>query len=268
MKFGRCKLCLNETDLVDSHLIPSAVSKLLLARKNENPNPLSVTTDWIGQTSKQVSAHEFCRSCEDIFNDGGERWLLPLLADLDGFPLYDMLARAKPFYKEEGLSAYHASDIPGFEKAKVVHFAAAIFWKASVRDWGSRGQTIRIELGDYANPMREFVLGTGPFPLRTYLSVTILPPTAPLLGMLMPVRMKQKDFHRYKFYIPGIEFELKVGKRVPLQWRKECLATGPLELVSCSPQFAYMMGKNYVDALNKARISPGFLKYLAQRGEG
>ena len=99
-----------------------------------------------------------------------------------------------------------------------------------------------------------------------YLAATILPPTVPLLGMLMPTRMVQKDFHRYKFYVPGVEFELKVGRQVPAEQREECLATGPLELISCSPAFAYTMGKNYVDARRSARISSRFTKLLNERG--
>ena len=62
MERGICKLCLKEKDLLDCHLISSAVSKLLRARENTNPNPLRVTPDWIGQTSEQVSAYEFCRA--------------------------------------------------------------------------------------------------------------------------------------------------------------------------------------------------------------
>jgi hypothetical protein len=54
-----------------------------------------------------------------------------------------MLLKAKPFFRQEELSAYHASDIPDFDKDKVIHFAMAIFWKASVRDWGTKGGTRR-----------------------------------------------------------------------------------------------------------------------------
>jgi hypothetical protein len=266
MECGICKLCQNEEILLDCHLISAAVSKLLRARQNTNPNPLVVTPEWIGQTSEQVSAYEFCRKCEDIFNERGEQWPLPRLASLDGYPLYDMLLRARPFFRQEELSVYHASDIPDFDKEKVIHFAMAIFWKASVRDWGTKGKTIYVELGDYAEPLRQFVLGTGPFPKNMYLAVTILPPTVPLLGMLMPIRMVQKDFHRFKFYVPGVELELKVGRQVPTEWREECIATGSLELVSCSPAFAYTMGKNYVDARASARISVGFQKFLKKRG--
>ena len=177
-----------------------------------------------------------------------------------------MLLKARPFFRQENLSAYHASAIPDFDKVKVIHFGVAIFWKASVRDWGTKDYTIYVGLGNYAEPLRQFVLGTGPFPKNMYLAVTILPPTVPLLGMLMPTRMVQKDFHRYKFYVPGVECELKVGKQVPAEWREECLATGPLELVSCSPAFAFSMGKNYVEARKSARMSAGFTKFLKERG--
>lgn len=253
---------------MNSHLIPAGVIKLLRAKKAPNPNPLIITTDWIGQSSEQATEYAFCRKCEDIFNDGGERWLIPRLANLEGFPLYDMLTKAQPFFRQDDLSAYHASSIPDFERGKVIHFAMGIFWKASIRDWARKGPAIEIDLGEYAEPIRQFVLGSGPFPPRTYLSVCILPPTVPLVGMLMPVRMVQKDFHRFKFYVPGVEFELKVGKRVPDAFREECIATGPLELVTSSPAFAMTMGKNYVDARNTAQIAPGFAKYLRERGEG
>ena len=166
MERGICKLCLKEKDLLDCHLISSAVSKLLRARENTNPNPLRVTPDWIGQTSEQVSAYEFCRACEDIFNERGEKWLLPRLASLDGFPLYDMLGQAPAFFRQEPLFAYHACDIPEFEKEKVIHFAMAIFWKASVRDWGTKGNTIHLDFGRYAESMSEFVLGTGPYSMH------------------------------------------------------------------------------------------------------
>jgi hypothetical protein len=261
-----CKLCRQIGDLQRSHLIPAGAFKSLRARQSANPNPLLVTTDWIGQSSEQPAAYACCRKCEDIFSNGGERWLVPQLAGLDGFPLYGMLTRAEPFYREGDFSAYHAGSIPGFETTKIIHFAMGIFWKASARDWGNKGPTIRIELGDYAEPIRQFVLGLGSFPARTYLSVCVLPPTVPLLGALMPVRMKQREFHRFKFYVPGVEFELSVGSRVPEDSREGCIASGALQLVTSSPEFAKIMGKNYVDALNTARISPGFAKHLKLGG--
>src|SRR5450631_3294632 len=127
MPLGKCKLCLNQGELLKSHLIPAAVSKLLRARQNPNPNPLVVTKDWIGQSSEQVAEYVFCRKCEDIFNDGGERWLIPRLASLDGFPLYEMLTSAQPFFQQDDLLAYRTSSIPGLEITKVVHFAMAVF---------------------------------------------------------------------------------------------------------------------------------------------
>jgi len=78
--------------------------------------------------------------------------------------------------------------------------------------------------------------------------------------------MGKEDFHKYKFYVPGVEFELKVGRQVPAEWRDQCIATGALELISCSPAFAYTLGKKYVDARETARVSAGFTKFLRERG--
>jgi hypothetical protein len=266
MPTGMCKLCMKDKNLQRSHLVPAGAFKPLRAKQSSNPNPLIVTNSWIGQSSDQTAAHVFCRECEDVFNKGGETWLIPQLAQLDGFPLYDTLTKAQPLYSEGDFLAYRASSIPGFDAVKVIHFAMGIFWKASVQNWGNKGTEVQIMLGAYAEPIRQFILGRAPFPERTFLSVCILPPTVPLLAVLMPVRTKQREFHRFKFYVPGIEFALNIGNEVPSEVRESCIASGTLELVTLSPEFARTMGKNYVDALNIARISPGFAKHLATRG--
>jgi len=264
MPMGICKLCGEEKELLKSHLIPAAAFKPLRAREASNPNPLVVTNDWIGQSSEQVAAHVCCRGCEDIFNEGGEEWLLPLLANLDGFPLYEMVAKAEPLFRDGEVALYRAEGIPGFELGKTIHFGMAIFWKASVRDWGTKGREIYVDLGSYAEPVRQFVLGRAPFPGRMCLGVCVLPPTVPLLATLMPVQTKQREFHRFKFYVPGVEFALNVGKQVPpemLEWS----ATGVQQIVSSSPEFARTFGRNYVDALATARISPNFSRHLKER---
>jgi hypothetical protein len=268
MQRGLCKLCLHDGELQLSHLIPTSIFRNLRAREASNPNPLIFTSEQMVQSSEQPSAYVCCRGCEDIFNDGGERWTVPLLASLGGFPLYEMIEKTESFYRDDVFSAYHASSIPGFETSKIIHFGMSIFWKASVRNWGNKGPEIQIELGNYAEPIREFVLGRRSFPPRTYLSVCVLPPSVPLLGLLMPIRMKQQGFHRFRFYVPGALFELNVGKQVPEFVREECLATGSLQLVKVSPEFAKTLGKSYVDARRSARISPGYAKHLKLRGEG
>ena len=268
MPSGDCKLCLQHGELQNSHLIPTSVFRNLRARDASNPNPLIFSSEHMVQTSEQPTSYLCCRSCEDIFNDGGERWTVPLLASLDGFPLHDLVSKAEPFYRDNVFTAYHASSVPGFETSKIIHFGMSIFWKASVRNWGTKGPDIQIELGKYGEPIRQFVLDGGKFPPKTYLSVCILPPTVPLLGLLMPVRMKQSDFRRFKFYVPGVVFELCVGNRVPDFVREECLASGALQLVTVSPEFAKTLGKSYVESRSTARISPGYAKHLKRRGEG
>jgi hypothetical protein len=268
MPSGVCKLCLQHGERQNSHLIPTSVFRNLRARDSSNPNPLIFSSEYMVQSSEQPTAYLCCRSCEDIFNDSGERWMVPLLASLDGFPLYDLVSRAEPFYRDNVFTAHHASSIPGFETSKIIHFGMSIFWKASMRNWGSKGPDIQIELGKYAEPIRKFVLRGEKFPAKTYLSVCILPPTVPLLGLLMPIRMKQSDFHRFKFYVPGVVFELSVGNRVPDFVREQCLVTGALQLVTVSPEFAKTLGKSYVESRSTARISPGFAKHLKERGEG
>jgi hypothetical protein len=265
MPMGICKLCGEEKELLKSHLIPAAAFKPLSAREASNPNPLIVTNEWIGQSSEQIAAHYVavdvrtystkvakngcCRSLRTSMDSRCTRWW----------------RKPNPY---SGMARWRYTAPRAFLDLSSERPSTSVwqsFWKASARDWGTKGRQIYIDLGFYAEPVRQFVLGRAPFPGRMCLGVCVLPPTVPLLATLMPIQTKQREFHRFKFYVPGVEFALNVGKQVPpemLEWS----ATGAQQIVSSSPEFARKFGKNYVDALATARISPNFSRHLKERG--
>ena len=56
----------------------------------------------------------------------------------------------------------------------------------------------RIDLGPYADEIRRFLLN-GSFPEHAALWVCVVPPTVPLLSVLMPFETYKKEFHIFTF---------------------------------------------------------------------
>lgn len=63
---GTCRLCLNESDLQDSHILP----KWAYARDEaySNPNPVILSDGIARQHSKQHQEHMLCSACEQAFS--------------------------------------------------------------------------------------------------------------------------------------------------------------------------------------------------------
>ena len=234
--------------------------------KAPNPNPMIVTSEWIGQSSEQISDYVFCGNCEQIFNESGERWVIAHLAREQGSPLYETLEKHKPFFQDKDFSTYAGTDIAAIDVNKIVHFALGLFWRASVHSWRTKGRRIRIDLGRYGEPIRQFILGIGPFPARVFLSVCVVPPRVPLLSAVAPFQTPERQFHMFSFYVPGVEFVLNVGKQVPDFIRAGCFATSPSRPIFSSPEFASFLGQNYRKALSTARYSDKFAEHLRKRG--
>ena len=73
---GRCKLCLQDLNLRDSHYLPAGIYKILRDVKEKNPNPWTLTAKIAVQTSRQMTARLLCCKCEQRLSKDGENWVL------------------------------------------------------------------------------------------------------------------------------------------------------------------------------------------------
>jgi hypothetical protein len=71
-------------------------------------------------------------------------------------------------------------------------FGMSIFWRSAVYDWKtSTGQKApTVDLGDYEEPIRKFLLGNAPFPDDVVLAIDIWP-YKDVLPLLHPVVTEQ-----------------------------------------------------------------------------
>lgn len=128
-------------------------------------HPISVGSNLVIETDRELQDYLLCVDCEDDLNKGGETWLLPLLSRYKGpFPFYDILSKVPPDVVDGDMAAYAASRNPEIHVDKLVHFSLGVFWKAAVHPWSSLRTGPMIDLGGYAEPIRKYLRGKAGYP--------------------------------------------------------------------------------------------------------
>jgi hypothetical protein len=213
-QFTRCRLCLQEGTLLDSHLLPkSAYRYLRMVGDRGNPNPTFLSRSRLVQTSQQVSDYLLCSGCEGRFNERGERWCLRHCDRGRGrFRLREILTSNTPRWDRNGFRLYEGAMITEINTEALVYFGMSVFWRAAVHTWKTPDGTVRIDLGQYEEPVRLFLRDEGPFPDNMVMTVRISD-----LGNLMwtPVQENRRGFHVFAFGILGLAFNLAVGSKIP-----------------------------------------------------
>jgi hypothetical protein len=225
-----CPLCKNNAELQKSHFLPAAMYKnmqypgdtshISLDRKN-----LAVNNP---RTSKQVKDYLLCAQCEDRFSKNGERWVMTNGYHSSGmFPIQMALKNATPSHHAEDFSTYSGQVVPDIEMEPLVYFATSVFWRAAVHDWGDA--EYRLQLGSqHQEEFRQFLAGTGSFPTNAALLIVVSDATTMLEIAAFPFGGKiNGTYHSYQFNIPGVEFTLSLGQRMPRACRRICAFHSP-----------------------------------------
>lgn len=258
MPLNRCPLCLNEKEIVRSHLIPAAAYKNCRGGEGGKTDPILMSYEKIKITSRQVQEYLLCKDCERILNEGGEKWVLGKIASRTTFPLYEALSVHEPAFSDSatGCQVYSGFQIDEIDVQKMTHFALGVFWKASAFRWRTEIGELKLDLGKYQEELREFILGTGGFPKHAILAVCVIPPTAPLLWCFLPY--ENRNFgkcHAFNFIVPGIHFVLLVGRSITASDRENCIMSNPARPIVVSKEPAYFVARNTVKAYATAKVS-------------
>jgi hypothetical protein len=220
---GTCELCLEEKVLRSSHLIPAGVLKTLRNPSISNADPILLTNKVALQTSRPIKERMLCGDCEDLFSKKGETWVIANIARGDSFPLHDALIDAKPLLETSEFAVYAGSEIANIKCDKLIYFGMSLFWRSAAHRWKTvGGADHQIALGPYQEPIRQFLRDEGNFPRNTVLSLRAWP-VKTFCGVIPPIAAAGiGTHHEFVFYVPGIEFRLCTGQRIPDKIRKMC----------------------------------------------
>jgi hypothetical protein len=159
---GKCKLCLKEKDLQDSHLLPRTLYRMARGvGAKGNQDPFVVTRQASKQSSHQMKDYLLCRDCEQLFSRIGEAYVMRLVTKQKGdIPLLETLNAVRPTVAGSEWRAYSLADTPAIDRAKIAYFALSVFWRASVHTWvQANGERTHVELGTkYNDEIRRYLL--------------------------------------------------------------------------------------------------------------
>lgn len=259
MKIDICKMCLRKRQLVESHLMSRGLYDLC---KTPDVDPIFVSNKVIVQSGRQLKYPLLCEECDGTLSRG-ESWVLPLLARIDGtFPLFDLPQTITPDVTDGDRRGYATSRAREIDVPKLTHFAAGIFWKASVHSWRGGETTPLIELGKYGELLRVFLRSEAPFPERMALIVGVVPPPVKTINFCYPYRGSASGHHNYLFHIPGIEFALLVGNTVSAGQRANCFASHPLHPIIVSAGISGAIKGVVRGVTKKAHRAKNGMRYL------
>lgn len=222
-RLGRCALCLKQTELQLSHLLPKGLYRLIR-------EAVHITSNSAWPSSRQIQDYLLCHDCEQRFNRHGEDWILSHCYRGRRFRLREILKAGKPLGTVDGLSLYSASALAAVDVPRIAYFAASVFWRASAHQWHTNERDVEdIDLGKrYREEFRQYLLGDAGFPLEATLIVDVCSFQSPALASAMfPTGRNDSGYHYFTFSIPGILFYLFTGQRIPPGIRDCCILRSP-----------------------------------------
>jgi hypothetical protein len=214
---GICSLCLEARELRESHFLPKALYRLILARGTRSPHPIRISAGGREQSSFQATHRLLCAACETLFDRNGENWVMRHCYRGRGiFRLRTILEAVAPLEASADCRIYSASATPSISIDQIAYFCTSVFWRAAVRDWYVDNRKYEaISLGvKYQEQIRQYLLGETHFPDNAAICVVVSNLTKPTLVFNFPNTIRIKSGHCHRLHIPGIDFLMTIGKRL------------------------------------------------------
>jgi hypothetical protein len=207
---GTCKLCHEERDLQQSDYMPAALYPKGLKLQY-------VTPAKSGIIAQRMKARVLCVDCERRFNRNGESEVLRHIApkSLKRFPLHEKLRVALPRQVDSTTSRYSGDDL-GIDMDKFAYFTLSVVWRAAVHEWvAPDGRTPpRFELGNFAEPIRMYLLGKGPFPSDTAVIVVVGTDQESRNTWYTPTCFVEANCLNFRFLARGVFFRAMMGRHL------------------------------------------------------
>lgn len=234
MPIGTCKLCLQQKKLQRSHLIGKAIFRLC---REENEDPVVMTPQIVFSSDRQFRAHLLCQDCEGRFSKHGEDYTMRMIQGKkkEDFRLLNFinLGRALQLPRARGVPyvGYPGREL-GIDTDKLAYFALSIAWRSAAHTWPTlNGQTTSVSLGDYYEPIRQYLLGEAGFPAGVFVAVTAASDFASRFLFLAPTPNKGVPWTEIGLLVRGIYFDIYMGDSLPRELTERCCVRTPKKVV-------------------------------------
>jgi hypothetical protein len=182
--------------------------------------------------------------------------VLAMSSWLNDFPLLDQIRTASPTHVHpdgHGSGIYKLDDIDPGSTARYVYFAASVVWRAGSTSWSkARVELPRCPLGPYESELRDYLLDAAVLPADVFVMMWVI--ESDLRMMIIPPLSKKygaPSYTRHSFQIPGIMFQLFIGKGVPADIRGTALSAAGTVFVG-----GFESSKLARDIVENVRTSP------------
>jgi len=249
---GVCKLCLTHQNLQKSHYLPKALYRLC---RQDNRNPIIATATVVDFSQKQMSKYLLCKECEDLLNKHGEKYTLEMIHRGDRFSLLERMKLATPIGQSGNVPMFSGLQL-GIKTNKFGYFALSLAWRGAQGSWQTIvGQTTEVSLGQFEEPIRQYLHGNSGWPANIVVMATactdfgskewITPP------WLIPVpdEVAGGNFLRIELLVRGIWFWVLMG-RIPEQIAAWCCVNSPQQIIflrDCEDQLL-LMNRHFLES--------------------
>jgi hypothetical protein len=262
--FGKCYLCLEESELQFSHLLPKALYRMV-GRGSDvtHPDTVEISLNERKKSSVQSRRHILCARCEQSLNANGEKWVLHNCYRGRGvFRLREGLRKRNLLSPGLDSEVYSTSEE---ESSKLGYFSISVAWRASLCDWPTRsGKYHSIDLGPYQEQIRRYLRGEADLPNCVAVTVILSQLDTPVLAFCFPLSYKAIGCHCYRFHIPGMSFVVAVGRGVLRDWPEICILRSPVRPVFVSKSGDERTQEEMMKLMGK--VAPPWAKYPLMDG--
>jgi hypothetical protein len=198
-----------------------------------------------GRGGPEAKKYLLCLDCEQRFNRRGESEVLLWIAPktLKAFPLHELLTKSSPRESTGAYARFSGNDI-GVKMDPFAYFALSVLWRAAVTEWPlpDGRMTTPIDLGEYQERIRRFLIGETAFPSGVFVIVCVCVDLESQTVWYEPAPVQGVPYKEYGFLIRGVYFRVHLGLHTPediqnrscagpfkalhaINWERETLAT-------------------------------------------
>ncbi len=228
---GICKLCLQDRELQKSHYLPKALYRLC---RSDGKNPIIATSTVVEFSQKQMWKPLLCKECEDLLNKRGEKYTLEMVHRGDRFSLLERIKLATQIGQNGNVPFYSGLQL-GIETEKLGYFALSLAWRGAQGPWQTiEGHTTEVSLGQFEEPIRQYLCGDSGWPANTVVIATtctdfgsknwITPP------WLISADVSGDNFMRIELLVRGIWFWVLIGQ-IPEQIAAWYCVNSPQQII-------------------------------------